>query len=31
LITRSKRSVSVGDWGRLRNVADFTSGYLHLE
>lgn len=31
LITRSKRSVSVGDWGRLRDVADFTSGYLHLE
>lgn len=31
LITRSKRSVMVADWDRLRRAADFTSGYLHLE
>ncbi len=30
LITRSKRSVSVANWGLLRDAADFTSGYLHL-
>jgi CRP-like cAMP-binding protein len=30
LITRSKRSVSVADWDRLRDAADFTSDYLHL-
>lgn len=30
LIGRSKRSVSIADWGRLRDAADFTSGYLHL-
>jgi len=30
LIARSKRSVSVADWGKLRDAADFTSGYLHL-
>jgi CRP-like cAMP-binding protein len=30
-ITRSKRSVVVSDWDKLRRVADFTSGYLHLE
>ncbi|MES2445376.1 MAG: Crp/Fnr family transcriptional regulator [Pseudomonadota bacterium] len=30
LITRSKRSVSIADWARLRDTADFTSGYLHL-
>lgn len=31
LITRSKRSVVVSDWDKLRRVGDFTSGYLHLE
>lgn len=31
LITRSKRSVVVGDWEKLRRAADFRSGYLHLE
>jgi CRP-like cAMP-binding protein len=30
LITRSKRSVAVSDWERLRTVADFTTNYLHL-
>ncbi|MDO7842553.1 Crp/Fnr family transcriptional regulator [Sphingomonas immobilis] len=30
LITRSKRSVAVNDWERLRAVADFTTNYLHL-
>lgn len=30
LITRSKRSVQVANWGLLRDAADFTSAYLHL-
>ena len=30
VISRSKRSVTVADWERLRAVADFTSTYLHL-
>ncbi len=31
LIRRSKRSVLVMDWKRLRDAGDFTSGYLHLD
>lgn len=31
LIARSKRSVTVASWERLRAAADFTSNYLHLE
>lgn len=30
LIGRSKRSITVADWERLRATADFTSTYLHL-
>ena len=30
LIARSKRAVTITDWGALSQVADFTSGYLHL-
>ncbi|MES1974798.1 MAG: Crp/Fnr family transcriptional regulator [Pseudomonadota bacterium] len=30
LIVRSKRSVAISDWERLRVVGDFTSNYLHL-
>jgi CRP-like cAMP-binding protein len=30
LINRSKRSVTVAHWDRLREAADFTTGYLHL-
>ena len=30
LIGRSKRSVRIADWERLRTAADFTSNYLHL-
>ena len=30
LIRRSKRAVIVGDWARLRAVADFDEKYLHL-
>jgi CRP-like cAMP-binding protein len=31
LIKRSKRSVAIADWERLRDAGDFTSGYLHLK
>lgn len=30
LIVRSKRSVAISNWERLRVVGDFTSNYLHL-
>lgn len=30
LIERDKRTISVGDWGRLKSVGDFTERYLHL-
>ena len=30
LITRSRRSLSFPDWRRLREVADFSSRYLHI-
>lgn len=30
LITRNKRSVTVADWRRLREVGDFATTYLHL-
>lgn len=29
VITRSKRSVTVADWNRLRTIGDFSSTYLH--
>jgi CRP-like cAMP-binding protein len=31
LIVRSKRSIGVMDWPRLKQAADFTSAYLHLD
>lgn len=31
LITRDRRSVQVADWERLREAADFTERYLHLD
>lgn len=31
LIQRSKRSIAVADWPRLKDVADFNSDYLHLQ
>jgi CRP-like cAMP-binding protein len=31
LIDRDKRSVRIVDWGRLREVGDFNSRYLHME
>ena len=31
LVTRTKRSVGIPDWERLRDVGDFNQRYLHLE
>lgn len=31
VINRSKRSVTIADWNHLSSVADFTTGYLHLD
>ncbi|HEV2746607.1 MAG TPA: Crp/Fnr family transcriptional regulator, partial [Allosphingosinicella sp.] len=31
LILRNKRSMAIQDWGRMREAADFSARYLHLE